>query len=55
VYYIGLTSHMKSGMKTLDDTASAVPLRSSTGAAILVVDDEGAVRRFALRVLEREG
>ena len=42
-------------MKTLDDTSSAVPLRSSTGARILVVDDEGAVRRFALRVLEREG
>ena len=55
LYYIGLTSQMKSGMKTLDETSSAVPLRSSSGTAILVVDDEGAVRRFALRVLEREG
>jgi two-component system cell cycle sensor histidine kinase/response regulator CckA len=42
-------------MKTLDDMSSAVPLRPSTGPSILVVDDEGAVRRFALRVLEREG
>jgi two-component system cell cycle sensor histidine kinase/response regulator CckA len=42
-------------MKTLDDISSAVPLRPSTGPSILVVDDEGAVRRFALRVLEREG
>jgi CheY-like chemotaxis protein len=42
-------------MKALDDTSSAVPLRSIPGTAILVVDDEGAVRRFALRVLEREG
>ncbi len=43
------------GMKTLDDMSSAVPLRPSMGPSILVVDDEGAVRRFALRVLEREG
>jgi DNA-binding NtrC family response regulator len=42
-------------MKTLDDSSSALPLRSVPGSAILVVDDEGAVRRFALRVLEREG
>ena len=42
-------------MKTLDDLSSAVPLRPNTGPSILVVDDEGAVRRFALRVLEREG
>ena len=42
-------------MKTLDDLSSAVPLRPSTAPSILVVDDEGAVRRFALRVLEREG
>jgi two-component system cell cycle sensor histidine kinase/response regulator CckA len=42
-------------MKTLDDMSSAVPLRPSTGPSILVVDDEGAVRRFALRVLQREG
>ncbi len=55
MYYIGLTFHSNSGMKTLDDSSSAVPLRNSAGTAILVVDDEGAVRRFALRVLEREG
>jgi len=42
-------------MKTLDDLSSAVPLRPSTAPSVLVVDDEGAVRRFALRVLEREG
>lgn len=42
-------------MKTLDDVSSAVPLRAGAGSAILVVDDEAAVRRFALRVLEREG
>jgi two-component system cell cycle sensor histidine kinase/response regulator CckA len=42
-------------MKALDDLSSAVPLRPSTAPSILVVDDEGAVRRFALRVLEREG
>jgi two-component system, cell cycle sensor histidine kinase and response regulator CckA len=42
-------------MKTLEDPSSPVPLHSSPGTAILVVDDEGAVRRFALRVLEREG
>ncbi len=55
MYYIGLSSHMNSGMKTLEDPSSPVPLHSSAGTAILVVDDEGAVRRFALRVLEREG
>ena len=42
-------------MKTLEDPSSPVPLHPSSGTAILVVDDEGAVRRFALRVLEREG
>ena len=42
-------------MKTLDEPSSPVPLRSGPSTAILVVDDEGAVRRFALRVLEREG
>ena len=42
-------------MKTLDDLSSAVPLRADSGSSILVVDDEGAVRRFAIRVLEREG
>lgn len=42
-------------MKTLDDLSAAPPVRAGTGAIVLVVDDEGAVRRFAVRVLEREG
>lgn len=42
-------------MKILDDFSSAVPLRAGAASPILVVDDEGSVRRFALRVLEREG
>jgi CheY-like chemotaxis protein len=42
-------------MKTVDELSSAAPLRAGSGHSILVVDDEGAVRRFALRVLEREG
>lgn len=42
-------------MKTVDDLSSAVPLRTDAGTSVLVVDDESAVRRFAVRVLEREG
>jgi DNA-binding NtrC family response regulator len=42
-------------MKTLDDLSSEVPSRTDAGPVILVVDDEGAVRRYAIRVLEREG
>jgi two-component system cell cycle sensor histidine kinase/response regulator CckA len=42
-------------MKTLDDLSSAAPLRAGSGPSVLLVDDEGAIRRFALRVLEREG
>ncbi|HET9464751.1 MAG TPA: response regulator [Gemmatimonadales bacterium] len=42
-------------MKTLDDRSSAVSLRAGPESSILVVDDEGAVRRFAARVLERAG
>jgi two-component system cell cycle sensor histidine kinase/response regulator CckA len=42
-------------MKTLDTLSPAVSLRASEAPSILVVDDEGAVRRFAMRVLEREG
>src|SRR5437773_9579163 len=42
-------------MKTLDDSSPGSPGRAGAGASILVVDDETAVRRFAARVLEREG
>lgn len=42
-------------MKTLDGLLPAPHLRGGTGSAVLVVDDEGAVRRFAVRILEREG
>jgi two-component system cell cycle sensor histidine kinase/response regulator CckA len=42
-------------MKSVDELSSAVPLRADAGNSILVVDDESAVRRFAARVLEREG
>jgi two-component system cell cycle sensor histidine kinase/response regulator CckA len=42
-------------MKTIDETSQSSPARSSRGLAILVVDDEAAVRRFAARVLERDG
>ncbi|MGI8818999.1 MAG: response regulator [Gemmatimonadales bacterium] len=42
-------------MKTVDELASAGPLPAAAGILVLVVDDETAVRRFAARVLEREG
>ncbi len=42
-------------MKTVDELASAGPLPAAAGISVLVVDDETAVRRFAARVLEREG
>jgi two-component system, cell cycle sensor histidine kinase and response regulator CckA len=42
-------------MKTLDEFSPASPGRAGAGASVLVVDDEAAVRRFAARVLEREG
>jgi two-component system, cell cycle sensor histidine kinase and response regulator CckA len=42
-------------MKTADDLSPAVPARAGNMACVLVVDDEIAVRRFAARVLEREG
>ena len=42
-------------MNALDEFSPVLPGRTSGGATILVVDDEVAVRRFAMRVLEREG
>jgi two-component system cell cycle sensor histidine kinase/response regulator CckA len=42
-------------MKTLENVSSAGQSRAGAGCSILLVDDEGAVRRFATRVLEREG
>jgi DNA-binding NtrC family response regulator len=41
-------------MKSLDEFSTASPMRGG-GSFILVVDDETAVRRFAARVLERDG
>jgi DNA-binding NtrC family response regulator len=42
-------------MKILDEFSPASPARGGTRAPILVVDDETAVRRFAARVLQRDG
>ncbi|HEY8196189.1 MAG TPA: response regulator [Gemmatimonadales bacterium] len=42
-------------MKTVNERFSAEAVTSPAGTSILVVDDEIAVRRFAVRVLEREG
>ena len=42
-------------MRTVDELSADVPLRAAAGTWVLVVDDEAAVRRFAVRVLEREG
>lgn len=42
-------------MRTVEESSSAVPLRTAAGTSVLVVDDETTVRRFAARVLEREG
>ncbi|HEY3012569.1 MAG TPA: response regulator [Gemmatimonadales bacterium] len=42
-------------MKTLDEFSPVSPAHSGAGVSVLVVDDETAVRRFAARVLEREG
>jgi two-component system cell cycle sensor histidine kinase/response regulator CckA len=41
-------------MKTLDEFSAAAE-RAGSAASILIVDDETAVRRFAARVLQREG
>jgi CheY-like chemotaxis protein len=42
-------------MKTLDEFSHAPVSRAGAGVSVLVVDDEAAVRRFAARVLERDG
>jgi DNA-binding NtrC family response regulator len=42
-------------MKTLDEFSHGPPPRAGGGISVLVVEDEAAVRRFAVRVLERDG
>jgi two-component system, cell cycle sensor histidine kinase and response regulator CckA len=42
-------------MKTIGELSSPVSLPAAGLTSVLVVDDEDAVRRFAMRVLEREG
>jgi DNA-binding NtrC family response regulator len=42
-------------MKTVDEISSDEPVRAAGPLSVLVVDDENAVRRFVVRVLEREG
>jgi two-component system cell cycle sensor histidine kinase/response regulator CckA len=42
-------------MKAIDELSSGVPVHTGVVISVLVVDDESAVRRFATRVLEREG
>jgi two-component system cell cycle sensor histidine kinase/response regulator CckA len=42
-------------MQTLDEFSHSAPTRAGAGVSVLVVDDETAVRRFAVRVLQREG
>jgi len=42
-------------MQTLDEFSQSSPNRAGSGVSVLVVDDESAVRRFAVRVLQREG
>jgi two-component system, cell cycle sensor histidine kinase and response regulator CckA len=52
--YIVSQSLTAQAMKTLDEFSPASPGRAG-GVSVLVVDDETAVRRFAVRVLQREG
>lgn len=42
-------------MKSVDEFSPGPPGRVGAGTSLLVVDDEIAVRRFAVRVLQREG
>lgn len=42
-------------MKTIGELSPPVSLPAADGTSVLVVDDEVAVRRFAMRVLEGEG
>jgi two-component system cell cycle sensor histidine kinase/response regulator CckA len=42
-------------MKSVDEFSTTPPGRVGAGTSLLVVDDETAVRRFAVRVLQREG
>jgi two-component system, cell cycle sensor histidine kinase and response regulator CckA len=39
----------------IQNEASRLPSEAGSGWSVLLVDDEGAVRRFAMRVLERAG
>lgn len=42
-------------MKTVDEFSPALPGQTGAVAYVLLVDDEEALRRFAARVLERDG
>jgi CheY-like chemotaxis protein len=42
-------------MQTLDESSQASPASAGAGLTVLVADDETAVRRFAVRVLQRDG
>jgi two-component system, cell cycle sensor histidine kinase and response regulator CckA len=42
-------------MQTLDEFSHSPVARAGAGLTVLVVDDETAVRRFAVRVLQRDG
>src|SRR5919199_1387578 len=42
-------------MRTADESPDLTSARPGAGVSVLVVDDEAAVRRFAARVLERDG
>jgi DNA-binding NtrC family response regulator len=42
-------------MQIQNEASRRLPTDAASGWSVLLVDDEGAVRRFAMRVLEREG